>query len=135
MDVKHFLLWLPMIAVAFANAAIRELVFINHFSESRAHQFSTATLILLCAVYIWFVFPFLNIGNARHSLIIGFVWVLLTITFEFSLGRMTGKPWADLLCDYNLFAGRIWVIFLFCLFVLPYVFYFIKAKHRARGLK
>lgn len=115
-----------MIVIAFANATLRELVFIKHFSEFRAHQWSTITLIILCSIYVWFVFPLLKIQNAKQAFLIGFIWVLLTVAFEFSLGRLTNKSWAYLLQDYNLFAGRIWLLFLLCLFLLPYVFYVIR---------
>ena len=128
MSIKHFLFWLPMIVIAFANATLRELVLIKHFSEFRAHQLSTITLIILCSVYIWLVFPLLNIQNSKQAFIIGFVWMLLTVAFEFLLGRLTNKSWSYLLRDYNLFAGRIWLLFLVCLFILPYLFYILRNK-------
>lgn len=128
MEIRHFLLWLPMIVLAFANATLRELVFIKQFSEFRAHQLSTVTLIILCSIYVWLVFPILNIQNSKQALFIGFVWVLLTVAFEFSLGRLTNKSWEYLFRDYNLFAGRIWLFFLLCLFLLPYLNYLIKNK-------
>jgi hypothetical protein len=128
MIIKYFLLWLPMIAIAFANAALRELIFLKHFSEFRAHQLSTITLIILCSVYVWLVSPALNIQNNKQAFLIGFVWVLLTVAFEFSLGRLTNKSWEYLLRDYNIFAGRIWLLFLITLFLLPYVFYALKNR-------
>ena len=117
-----------MIVIAFANATLRELVFIKQFSEFRAHQLSTITLIILCSIYIWLVFPLLSIQNAKQAFLVGFAWVLLTVAFEFSLGRFTNKSWEYLFQDYNLFAGRIWLLFLFSLFVLPYLFYKVKNK-------
>ena len=128
MELKQFLLWLPMIAIAFANASLRELFFVKHFSELRSHQLSIITLIVLCAVYIWLVVPYLHIQASRQALVIGFVWVLLTVAFEFSLGRLTGKTWNYVLRDYNILAGRIWSIFLICLFLLPYLFYFFRKQ-------
>jgi uncharacterized membrane protein YoaK (UPF0700 family) len=128
MGSKQILLWLPMIAIAFGNATIRELVFVKYYNEVRAHQLSTITLIILCSIYIWFVFPLLNIQNSRQAFLIGFVWVLLTVAFEFSLGRLTNKSWEYLFRDYNLFAGRIWLLFLFCLFMLPYLFYVLRNR-------
>ena len=135
MELKHFLLWLPMIAIAFANASIRELFFVKHFSDLRAHQLSTLTLILLCTVYIWLVLPRLDIQNSGQALLIGFIWVLLTVAFEFSLGRLTGKSWDYLLRDYNILAGRIWSVFLLCLFLLPYLCYLFKKQNRQRQQK
>src|SRR4051812_43484652 len=126
MGIKHFLLWLPMIVIAFANATLRELVLMKYYGEFRAHQLSTITLIILCSIYVWFVFPLLGIQNSIQAFLIGFVWVLLTVTFEFSLGRLTNKSWMYLFRDYNIFAGRIWLLFLFCLFILPYICYVIK---------
>ena len=126
MSIKHFLLWLPMIVIAFANATLRELMFIKQFSEFRAHQLSTITLIIFCSIYVWIVFPLLRIQNSKQALFIGFVWMLLTVAFEFSLGRLTNKSWEYLFRDYNLFAGRIWLLFLICLFLLPCVFYALR---------
>lgn len=126
MEIKHFLLWLPMIVIAFANAALRELIFVKYFSNLHAHQLSTVTLIILCSVYIWFVFPFLNILSSKQALLIGIMWVVLTVLFEFSLGRLTGRSWESLLQDYNIIMGRIWLLFLISLFLLPYIIYILK---------
>lgn len=71
METKYFLLWLPMVLLAFGNAAIREIVLTKYFSELRAHQYSTLLLCFLCAVYIWIVYPFLHIQNTNEALIIG----------------------------------------------------------------
>ena len=71
MTMKHFLLWLPMIAIAFANATIRQLIFIKYFNELRAHQLSTVTLVILCTIYVGLVFPFLNIQTIKQALLIG----------------------------------------------------------------
>lgn len=56
MAIKQLLFWLPMIIIAFANATLRELVFIKYYSEMRAHQLSTITLIFLCVIYTGFIF-------------------------------------------------------------------------------
>ena len=126
MGTRHFLLWLPMIAIAFANATLRQLIFIKYFNELRAHQLSTVTLVILCSIYIGSIFPFLNIETSKQAILIGFVWVVLTVLFEFSLGRLLNRSWESLLQDYNISAGRIWLIFLLCLFLMPYAFYVLK---------
>lgn len=128
MSINHLLFWLPMIGLAFANATLRELVLSKHFIEVRAHQVSTVTLILACSIYVWLVFPLLKIQSSKQALLIGFIWVLLTVAFEFSLGRLTHKSWSHLFQDYNISAGRIWVLFLLCLFLFPYLFYLIRHR-------
>jgi len=48
----------------------------------------------------------------------------MTVAFEFLFGRYVAKrPWSDLLQDYNLLAGRVWVVVLVLVTVEPYLFY------------
>ena len=115
-----------MIVLAFANATIREIWLIKHYSELRASQLSTISLIIFCAIYIWFILPVLNIQNYMQAFLIGLIWVILTIAFEFALGRLTNKSWEFLLQNYNVSEGRLWPVFLLCLFLMPYLFYVIR---------
>lgn len=121
MSIKIFLFWLPMVAIAFANATLRELVLVKYFNELHAHQLSTITLIVLCAAYVWFVFQFLDIHGSGQAFLIGAFWIVLTVLFEFSLGRFNGKSWEILFLDYNFLKGRIWLLFLISLLFLPYL--------------
>lgn len=123
---KYFILWIPMIVIAFANATFRQLIFIKHTNELRAHQLSTITLIVLCSIYVWLIFSHLHIESPRNAFLAGALWVFLTILFEFSLGLLTGRTIRFLLQDYDLKAGRIWVFFLVWLFFLPYLNFIIR---------
>jgi hypothetical protein len=49
--------------------------------------------------------PIADIGNFKQAFLIGFIWMVLTVAFEFSLGRLSNKSWEYLFRDYNLFAG------------------------------
>ena len=123
---RYFILWIPMIVIAFANATFRQLIFIKHMNELRAHQLSTITLIVLCSIYVWLIFSYLHIPNIRQALFAGVLWVILTVIFEFTLGLLTGRSLSYLLHDYNLAEGRIWPFFLLWLFLLPYVNFLIR---------
>ena len=126
MSTKHILLWLPMIAIAFANAALRETILVRHFNELRAHQLSTITLMILCASYIGIIFQYLDVSNITEAFLLGCVWVLLTVVFEFSLGFLLRHSLTSMLQQYNILAGRIWLLFLLCLFLLPAIFYTLR---------
>lgn len=126
MIAKYVLLWLPMIGLAFANATLRELVLIKNFAELRAHQLSTLTLMILCAIYGILIFPALHLETSTQALRLGFLWVMLTILFEFALGRLLKHSWAELLRQYQLTSGHIWPLFLVFLLLLPYLLYCIK---------
>lgn len=125
---KYFILWIPMIVIAFANATFRQLVFNKHTNGLKAHQLSTITLIILCSVYVWWIFPHLHIPDVQQAFVAGGLWVLLTVLFEFVLGLFSGRSMSFLLRDYNLIAGRIWLFFLLWLFFLPYINFMIRMK-------
>jgi len=126
MSVKYFLFWLPMIAIAFINAGIRETILVRKFEPLHAHQISTLTLILLCACYIWLIYPFLRINNITSALLAGAVWMILTILFEFSMGFALKKPLSTILSEYDLTSGKLWPVFLVVLFIMPLICYTIR---------
>ena len=50
------------------------------------------------------------------------VWLGLTVVFGF--GRyVAGHSWNELLADYPLFSGRVWLLFLVWVLVLSYIVY------------
>jgi hypothetical protein len=121
---KYVLAWMPMVFIAIINGAIREGWYGKHLSELQAHQLSTATGVLLFGVYIWGLIRLWRPESVGQALTIGLVWVGMTVAFEFLFGRYVAKrPWRELLHDYNLFAGRVWLVVLVWITIAPYVFY------------
>ena len=60
----------------------------------------------------------------RASAVIGLVWLGMTVAFEFFFGHYVAKrSWSDLLRDYNLFAGCVWLVVLVWVTLAPYLFY------------
>ena len=60
---------------------------------------------------------------------IGLVWLLFTVAFEFFMGLvLTHRPLAQVLNDYNLFAGRVWSLFLIWLALAPWVFFRLRGS-------
>jgi hypothetical protein len=103
--------WLGATALGFSNAAVRELVYADRVGELAAHQISTATLLAVLAYYIRLVDQRWPVPTTLSALAIGGVWAALTVLFEFGLGHyILGSPWSDLLANYNLAHGRIWVL-------------------------
>ena len=121
--LKYILLWFPMLLIAIMNGAIREYIFKKFMTELAAHQLSTATLIILFAVYIWFIMRQYPPYSGIMALGIGLIWVLMTLCFEFGFGRYRGNSWETLLHDYNLLKGRLWVLIPIWVLIAPYIFY------------
>ena len=122
--LKYTLAWIGLVIIAILNGALRERGYRTYMSELTAHQLSTFVGILLFSVYIWILTGIWRIQSPGQALVIGGVWVALTIAFEFIFGHYVMRhTWSDLLHNYNLLKGRLWVLVLVWTAIAPYVFY------------
>jgi len=113
-----------MLLIAFGNGTLRELWIRKHTGELPAHQISTIVLLLLFGVYTWVIVRVWPPESADHAITIGLLWLLLTLAFEFLFGHYASNlSWSALLHEYNLLAGRLWVLVPLWIAVAPYAFY------------
>ena len=127
---KDILWWFAFPFLAIFNATLRELIYKKPLGDLTAHQVSTATGIIFFAIVFYLIFKRWKIESVQHAIIIGLVWLVLTILFEFGFGHyIMGNPWEKLLHDYNLAEGRVWSLFLVWITIAPYIFYKIFNKH------
>jgi len=121
---KYLLLWLPMLLIAFGNGALRELWIRKHTGELQAHQISTVLLVAFFGVYTWMIVRIWPPESVDHAITIGLLWLLLTLAFEFLFGHYASdRSWGELLHEYNLLDGRIWILVPLWVAAAPYVFY------------
>jgi hypothetical protein len=119
---KYLLAWIPMVFIAIHNGTVREFVFAKKLPELRAHQLSYLTGILFFAVYTWLISLRWALQSAGQALIVGLLWLSLTVAFEFVFGHYAARhSWEKLLQDYNIFTGRLWVLVLLSLTFLPLI--------------
>ena len=108
--IKYILLWFPMLFLAIANGIMREALIRPRTTLVRAHQLSTFSLICLFSLYFYIlilIFPETTQGQALKA---GFLWLALTLAFEFGFGRYRGRTWGELIGEYNIFAGKVWIL-------------------------
>lgn len=126
MFIKYALAWTLLAVLAVGNGVIREMVYGPRMTERAAHQISTISAILLFTLYtVWLesVWPLTSMKQAAG---IGGLWLCLTLAFEFSMVCLVQKrPLSDALAEYDLKAGRLWILVLVSVAVLPWaVFHF-----------
>ncbi len=127
MILRYTFAWLLLVVAAIINGAIREAVYKNSLGDLRAHQVSTFTGIILFGVIIWGLTRLWPLQSSKQTWIVAFIWLALTIAFEFLFGHfVTGTPWNKLLQDYNIWEGRLWPLILIWVTTAPYVFYKLK---------
>jgi hypothetical protein len=64
------------------------------------------------------------VRSSHHAVAIGALWLVLTLAFEFLLGRfVSGLSWREMLAEYDLASGRLWALVPLWIAVAPWVFY------------
>jgi len=134
------LTWLCFAALAVGLGTLRVLFLEPLVGEPVAHVLGTlAGCALFLAIIHWFVGRFVGRAALRAAglrargrlLALGLFWTILTIAFEFGFGHyVLGHPWARLLADYNLLAGRLWVLVLLTLYAGPRLSGWVIARWR-----
>ena len=123
-------LWILFIPVAILNAGVRETFIAPAVGDTAAHVVSTVlTAIPAFSLVIWAYFTYVAEPHSRRELAyIGLMWLLLTPLFEFGFGHyVMGHSWMTLLGDYNVFAGRVWILVPIWLAIAPLLFgYYLK---------
>lgn len=126
---KYLIAWFPMILIAIANGAVREEWYGKRIGELKAHQVSTISALVLFGIYIWIVTGIWPPESAEQALRIGLMWLGLTLAFEFLFGHyVAGHSWSRLFGDYNLLAGRLWLMVPIFLTIAPYIFFRFQQK-------
>ncbi|MFW6017681.1 MAG: hypothetical protein ACOCPX_02545 [Halapricum sp.] len=113
--------WVGLAAVAVVNGIFREAMLVSMLGDATAHVVSTLLLTATVAVIaVLYVSRFAREADRLTLLGVGALWTFLTLAFEFGFGHyVVGKSWAVLLADYNVRAGRIWVLVPLTLLVAP----------------
>lgn len=110
MPLRPFLLWPLLLLLAVVFGAVRDFLLSPLLGDSLARAVET---LALCAVFFILIRRYVAracLSGANRLLGLGLFWTLLTLAFEFGFGRLRGLSWAEMLADYNLLAGRLWVL-------------------------
>jgi hypothetical protein len=113
--------WFVLVAFAFANGAVREVLLVPRIGPAAAHVVSTITLCALIVVVAWLATGWIGPTTARAAVTVGLLWLLMTLSFEFLVGHfLFGKAWPVLFADYNLLRGRVWIFVPIVTMLAPY---------------
>lgn len=120
----YLLFWPAMMLLAVGNGVLREATYGPFMSELYAHQLSTVLAMLLLGAAVFMLSKYVLPASNAQAIIIGLIWLGFTLCFEFLFGRyVAGHSWTRLLQDYDLFSGRLWIILLAWVTILPLMVY------------
>ena len=93
----------------------------------RAHQLSTIIGAAFMGLFMWLVIHTWPPSSTKESIIIGIVWLCMTVAFESYIGLVLQKrPVSEVLVQYNLMKGHLWVLLLVWITVAPCLFYWLS---------
>lgn len=134
---KATAMWVGLAVIGLLNATVRQATYALFVSELRAHQISTITCVVAIFIGVFYMLrrSVMRLGD-RALLLIGLGWAAATILFEFSFGRLVvGDSWASLLRNYNVLAGRIWVLVPTAILFAPLLVKRVVARSSAGGVQ
>lgn len=108
---KAFLFWFVLMVLAILNGTVRIKLIIPFTGLTGGLAISTVMLCALILLATWLGIRWMGPSTAAQAWGIGVFWLALTLGFEFGAGHyLFKKPWSELLLDYDLSRGRIWVL-------------------------
>ena len=127
----HILWWFAFPFIGILNGVLREATYKSIVGDLPAHQISTFTGIIFFGLIFYFIFKKWKIQSLNNDVLIGLIWLTLTILFEFGFGHyIMGNSWEKLLHDYNITEGRIWSLFLIWITIAPFIFFKSLKNHK-----
>jgi hypothetical protein len=124
---RAFIVWFAILLLAIVNGALREKILNPRLGETSGHIASTLILSILVVIITWLSISWIGPASLREAIIVGSVWLVLTLAFEFLAGHyLFGTSWDKLLADYDLSRARIWPLVLLTTLVSPPVIFWLK---------
>ena len=113
MILRSIAIWFALLGIAIINGGVRSAWISPRLGEYAGHVLST---IVLCAFIAWLALASIRWvapAGLREAFLVGMLWVVLTLAFEFIGGHyLFGNPWPKLLADYDIMHGRLWLLVL-----------------------
>ena len=110
--------------IGILNGVLRVMGYQKYLPEIRAHQLSCFTGVVFIGLAVYFLNRFWPINSTSQAFLIGMIWFALTVLFEFGFGHFIMKhQWKKLVYDYRINKGRLWVVVLIWILIVPMFIY------------
>lgn len=119
---KAIILWFVLMVLAILNGTVRVKWIIPSTGLTSGLAISTLMLCTLILVATWVSVAWMGPRTNGEAIRIGLLWLSMTLGFEFGIGHFVfKKPWPELLADYNIAKGRIWILVLVATATAPWI--------------
>ena len=119
--MRAAIVWMLFMLAETGSGMVREVFIAPVIGALRARQLGVLVGCILIFVIAWLTARWMGAGTRRQQLMVGGFWVLLTLIFEFALGRSIGASWSRILSDYNPAHGGFMLLGLAFMFITPWL--------------
>lgn len=117
---RSLVVWCLLVLLAVLNGGIRDTWLSPRLGDTAGRAISSIMLSALILLATWLTIRWIDPRTPGRALAVGAVWLGLTLAFEFGAGHYAfGKSWAELVADYDVTRGRIWILVLIVTLVAP----------------
>lgn len=117
---RGMIVWLIIMAAETVHGIIRTLFLTPRLGDMRARQFSVFVGSLLIVLLTFVFVRWLKGSTVTHFILVGAMWVLLTVGFEIVLGRLVmGLSWERIASDYDIAEGGLMIFGLLIMLLAP----------------
>ena len=121
MWMRASLVWMLMMLAETGHGVVREVFIAPVLGGLRARQLGVLIGCVLIFVIAWLTARWMAASSTRQQFRVGAYWVILTLIFEFSLGRALGMSWSHIFADYNPLRGGYMLFGLAFMFLAPWI--------------
>ena len=120
--LRGLLIWLVITVAEILHGIARAVVLVPVVGEFRSNQIGVFTGSLIILVIAWLSIFWIGASRRSDLMMVGSVWLALTLAFELLFGRLVmNLSWQRLLADYNVLAGGLMPLGLLVLLFAPLI--------------
>lgn len=124
---RAVIIWLVIIAAETVHGILRTLLLVPLVGDLTARQIGVLIGSILVFFITFFTIDWLGTKTYRERLLIGALWVVLTVLFELSLGILVlNASWERIFSDYDLRNGGFMLFGLLLMFFSPAIAFFFR---------
>ena len=129
--IRSLAIWLLIICAEIIHGILRAIVLVPIVGEFRSNQIGVFTGSAIIILIAYFTIRWIGAKRPSELLMVGAIWLVLTMAFEVLFGRFVmGLSWEELLAGYNMLNGGLMPIGLLLLFFSPLIGANLRGKRR-----
>lgn len=112
---------MQILVAGFNFFILMNLIYQPLWGEIIAHQIGMSTRIIINFFFAYFLLLYADKYNTKDLIIVGALWLFLTLIFEWGGSLALGRPVTEILMGWNIFAGYMWPYVLLSYLLAPLI--------------